>query len=63
MEQFQSDPHWCDLILFYASFHGYNARGHRSLVVCLIPINWQASERRLTELYAEYAYLRDRTED
>ena len=26
-EQFQSDPHWRDLILFYEYFHGDNGRG------------------------------------
>jgi hypothetical protein len=26
-EQFQSDPHWRDLVLFYEYFHGDNGRG------------------------------------
>jgi hypothetical protein len=26
-EQFQTDPHWRDLILFYEYFHGDNGRG------------------------------------
>jgi hypothetical protein len=26
-EQFQSDPHWRDLVLYYEYFHGDNGRG------------------------------------
>ena len=26
-EKFQSDPHWCDLVLFYEYFHGDNGAG------------------------------------
>jgi hypothetical protein len=26
-EKFQTDPHWCDYILFYEYFHGDNSAG------------------------------------
>jgi len=50
-EKFQSDPHWCDLILFYEYFHGDSGAGlgasHQT--------GWTGLVAKLIQQYGEYA--------
>jgi hypothetical protein len=50
-EKFQSDPHWCDLILFYEYFHGDTGAGlgasHQT--------GWTGLVAKLIQQYGEYA--------
>jgi hypothetical protein len=61
-DKFQTDPHWCDLILFYEYFHGDNGAGigasHQTgwtgLVAQLIQqLGEDAESDRLSELESE----------
>ena len=50
-EKFQTDPHWCDLILFHEYFHGDTGEGlgasHQT--------GWTGVVAKLIHQYAEYA--------